>query len=168
MISDRFLWTSRRWHTLQESMLLLSLFSHKVMSDSLWPQELQHTRLPCPSLPTGVCPSSRPLNWWCHPTISSSVTLCPYCLQSFPALGSFPMSQLFPSDGQNTGASASATVLPINTQGWFPLGLAGLILLSKGLSKAFFNTTVQKHQFLGALPSLWPNSHFHTWLLERP
>ena len=104
-----------------------------------------------------------------YPTISSSVTLSSSCPQSFPASGSFPMSHLFISGSQTIGTSASASGLPMNIQGWFPLGLIGLIsLLSKRLSKVFSGTTVQKHQFFGAQPSLWSNSHIHTWLLEKP
>ena len=146
----------------------LLLFSRSVMYDSLQPHGLQHSRLPCPSLSPGVCSESCSLSHvqWCHPTISSSVT---FCLQSFPGLGSFPMSQLFASGGQSIGASASASVLPMNIQGWFPLWLAVLIsLLSKGLSRVCSNTTVQKHQFFGTQPSLWSNSHVYTWLLEKP
>ena len=139
------------------------LFSHSIMSDSVWHHGLQHTRLPCPSLSPGVCSNSCPLSPWCHPTVSFSS-----CPQSFPASGSFPMSQPFTSGGQNIGASASASVLPIIIQGWFPLGLTGLIsLLSKRLSRVFFSTTFQKHQFFSAHPSLWYNSHIHTWLLEN-
>ena len=116
--------------------LKLLLFSHQVLSDSLQPHGLQHARLPCPSPSPGVCPSSRLLNWWCHPTTSSSIALFSFCLQSFPASGSFPMSRLLASGGQSIGASAS--VLPVNIQGWFPLRLTGLIsLLSKGLSSLF-------------------------------
>ena len=114
-------------------MLLLLLFNCQVMSNSLQPHGLQHTIPPCPSPSLRVCSSSCPLNPWCHPTISSSVTLFSSCLQYFPASGSFLMSQLFESGGQSIGASAS--VLPMNIQGWFPLGFTGLIsLLSKGLS----------------------------------
>ena len=120
---------------------------------TLPPHGLQHTRPLCPSPSHWVCPSSCPLNWWCHPTISSSVAL--FCLQSFPASGSFPVSQFFASGGQKIGASASASILPISIQNWFPLGLTGLIaLLSKGLSRVFSSTTVWKHQFFDALP-LW-------------
>ena len=123
----------------------------------------------CPPLSPGVYPSSCLLDLWCHPTISSSVAPFSFCLPSFPPSGSFPMSQLFASGGQSTGASASASVLPVNIQGWFPSGLTGLIFLqSKGLSRVFSNTTVWKHQFFGAQPSLWSNSHMHTWLLEKP
>ena len=111
----------------------LLLFSCSVVSDSLRPHEQQHARLPCPSLSPGVCSNSCPLSWWCHPTISSSVMPFSSCPQCFPASGSFLMGQLFTSGGQSIGASASALVLPVNTQGWFPLGLIGLIsLLSKG------------------------------------
>ena len=112
-------------------------FSCAVMSDSLRPHRLQHVRLPCPSLPPGVCSNSCLLSWWCHPTISSSVVPFSSCLQSFPASGSFPMSPFFTSDGQSIGASASALVLPMNIQDWFSLGLTGLISLqSKGLFKS--------------------------------
>ena len=123
------------------------------MSDSLWPYGLQHPRLSCPSLSSGVCSSSCPLSWWWHPTISSSVAPFSSCPQSFPASRSLSMSQLFISDGQSIGASALTSVRPVNIQGWFPLGLTDLIsLLSKGISRVFFNTTVQKHQFFGAQP----------------
>ena len=122
----------------------------------------------CPSLFPEVCSNSYPLSWWCNTTISSSVAPFFSCSQSFPSSGSFPISQLFMSDGQRTGTSATASVLPINTQGWFPLGLTGFISLqSKGLSRVFSSTTVQKHQFFSAQPSLWSNSYIHTWLLEK-
>ena len=144
-------------------------FSHSVMSDSLWPHGLQHARPPCPSLSLRACSNSCPLSWWCHPTISSSVVPFSSCLLSFPASGSFPMSRLFMSGSQSIGASASAAVLPVNIQDWFPLGLTGCISLqSKGLSRVFSRTTVRKHQFLGVQHSLWSNSHIHTWLLEKP
>ena len=103
------------------------LFSHQVLSDSLWPHGLQHTRLPCLSPTPGACSNSCPLSRWCHPTISSFVAPFSSCLRSFPASGSFPMSQFFASGGQRIGASASASVLPMNYQGWFALGLTGLI-----------------------------------------
>ena len=110
--------------------------------------ELQHSRLLCPSLSPWVCSNSYPLSQWCHPTISSSVTPFSSCPQSFPASGSFPLSQFFASDGQSIGVSASASVLPMNIQDWFPLGWTGWISWqSKGLSRVFSNTTVQKHQF---------------------
>ena len=136
------------------------------MSDSLRCHGLQHSSLPCSSPSPGICSNSRPLSRWRHPTISSSVS--PFsCLQSFPASGYFPMSWVFASDGQCIRASALASVLPMNTQGWFPLGLTGLIsLLSKGLSRVFSNITVQKHQFFSAQP-LWSNFHIRTWLLEK-
>ena len=114
---------------------------------TLWPQGLQHARVACPSVSPGVCSNSYPLSLWCHPTISSSVALF-FCLQSFPASGSFTMSWLFTLGVQSIGVSASASVLPMNIQGWFLLRLTGLIsLLSKGLSRVFSSTTVQRHQF---------------------
>ena len=119
-------------------------------------------------LPESI-PNSCPLSRWCHPTISSSVIPFSSCSQSFPASGSFQMSQLFASGGQNSGVSASASVLPMNIQDWFPLGWTGWISLqSEGLSRVFSNTTVQKHQFFGAQLSLQSNFHIHTWLLEKP
>ena len=125
-------------------------------------------RPPCPSPTPRVYSNSCPLSRWCHPTISSSVIPCSSCLQSFPASGSFQMSQLFPSGGQSIGVSASTSVLPVNTQDW-SLGWTGWISLqSKGLSRVFSNTTVQRHQFFGAQLSLQSNSHIHTWLLEKP
>ena len=125
------------------------LCSRSVLFDSLQPHGLQHARLPCPSPPPRACSNSFPLSWWCHPTISSSVMPFSSCLQSFPASGSFPMSQFFASGGQSIGASAS--VLPTNIQDWSPLGWTGWISLqSKGLSRAFSNTTVQKHQFFSS------------------
>ena len=148
--------------------LCLRAFVVVLQSNSLWPYGLQHTRLPCYSPSPGAFSNSRPLSWWCHPTISSSVTLFS-CPQSFPASGSFPVSGLFASSGQSFGASASAYVLLMNIQGWFPFGLTGLIsLLSRGLSRAFSSTTIRKHQFFGAVLSLWSNSHICTWLLEKP
>ena len=136
---------------------------------TLRPHGLQHTRLPCPSLSPRVYSNSCPLSQWCHPTISPSVVPFSSCPQSCPASGSFPLSWLFTSGGHNTGASAPASVLPMNVQDWFPLGWTGWIsLLSNGLSRVFSNTIVQKHQFFGAQPSLWYNSHIHTWLLEKP
>ena len=145
------------------------LFSHSVVSDSLWPHGLQHTRLPCPSTSPEVCSNSYLFSWWCHPTISSSVTHFPSCLQSFSASGSFPVNWLFTSGGQSIGASASASVLPMNIQSLFPLGLTGLIsLLSKRLSRVFSSTTIRKHQFFGAQLSLSSNFHIHTQLLEKP
>ena len=146
-----------------------SQFSHSVMSDSLPPHGLQHARPPCPSPPSGAYSNSCPLSRWCHPTISSSVIPFSSCLQSFPVSGSFLMSWFFASGGQSIGASASASVLPMNIQDWFPLGWTGWSSLQyKGLSRVFSNTTIQKHQFFGAQLSLWSNSHIHTWLLEKP
>ena len=128
------------------------------MSDSLQPHGLQQARLPCPSPTPGAYSNSCPSHRWCHPTISSSVIPFSSLLQSFPASGSFPGSQFFISDGQRIGVSASASVLPVNIQDWFPLGWTGLIsLLSKEFSRVFSNTTVQKHQFLGTQISE-PNS----------
>ena len=135
-------------------------FSCSVVSNSLWPRESQHTRPPCPSPTPGVHSNSHPSSRWCHPTISSSVVPFSSWLQSFPASGSFPMSQLFSSGGQSIGVSASISVLPINTQDWSPLGWTGWIsLLSKGLSRVFSNTTVQTHQFFSAQHSSQSNSH---------
>ena len=143
-------------------------FSHSVVSDSLQAHRLQHVRLPCPS-PTSIaysnsCPSSQ----WCHPTISSSVIVFSSCLQSFPATGSFPMSQFFTSGSQSIGVSASASGLPMNIQDWFPLGWTGWISLqSKRLSIVFSSTVVQKHQFFSTQLSLQSKSHIHIWLLEK-
>ena len=130
----------------------------------MWPHGLQHARLPCPSLSPGVGSDSCPLYQWCHPTISSFVTPFSSCPQSFPASGSFPMSWLFASGGQIIGVSASASVLPMSTQGWFPLGLTGLISLqSKGLSSVFSSTTIWKHQFFDAQPSLCAHECLGIW-----
>ena len=144
-------------------------FSLSVVSNSLWPHELQDARPPCPSPTPGVHPNPCPSSRCCHPTISSSVIPISSCPQSFPTSEAFQMSQLFTSDGQNIGVSASISVLPMNTQDWSPLGWTGWISLqSKGLSKVFSNTTVQKHQFFSIQLSLWSNSHIHTWQLEKP
>ena len=130
--------------------LLLLLFSRSVTSDSLRPPGLQHARLPCPSPTPGACSNSGPLGQWCHPTISSSIVPFSSCLQSFPASGSFPICQFFKSDGQSTGASASASVLPMNIQYWFPLGWTGFISLqSREISRVFSSTIVLKHEFFG-------------------
>ena len=134
----------------------------------LQPNEPQHARPHCPSPTPRVYPNSCPLSLWCHPTISSSVVPFSSHLQSFLSSGSFPMSQFFPSGGQSIGVSASTSVLPMNIQGWSPLGWIGWISLQpKGLSRVFSSTIVQKHQFFGAQVSLGFNSHIHTWLLER-
>ena len=130
-------------------------FRCSVVSDSLWPHGLQHVRLPCPLPTPGACSNSWPSSQWCHPSISSSVIPFSSCLQSFPALGSFPMSQFWASGGQSIGVSALASVLPMNIQDWFPLGWTGWISLqSKGLSRVFSNTTVPKYRFFGTQLSL--------------
>ena len=154
----RKLWGKERWAV---------QFSQPIMSDYLWPHGLQHARPPCPSptpeVGSNSCASSR-----CHLTTSSSVVPSSSCLQSFPESGYFPMSQFFVSGGQSIGTSASASVLQMNIQDWFPLGWTDWISLqSKGLSRVLSNTTVQKHQFFATQVSLWSNSHIHTWLLEN-
>ena len=137
-------------------------FSHSVVTDSLRPHESQHTRPPCPSQTPGVYSNSCPWSWWCHPAISPSVVPFSSCPQSLPASGSFPMSQLFAWGSQSTGVSASASVLPMNTQDLSPSGWTGWIpLQSKGLTRVFSNTTVQKHQFFGAQLSSQSHSHIH-------
>ena len=134
-----------------------------VQSDSLWPHESQHARPPSPSPTPGVYSNSCPLSQWCHPAISSSVVPFSSCPQALPASGSFQVSQLFTWGGQSIGVSASASVLPMNTQDWSPLGWTGWITLrSKGLSRVFSNTTVQKHQFFGSQLSSQSNSHIHS------
>ena len=139
------------------------------MSNSLWPYGLQHVRLPCPPPSPRICSNSCPLSQWYHPIISSSVAPFSSCPQSFPAWGSFTMSPFFASSGQSMGASDSASVVPMKIQGWFSLGLTGMIsLLFKGLSIVFSGTTIQKHQSFSTQPSLWSNSYIHTWLLEKP
>ena len=144
-------------------------FSHSVVSNSLWPHESQHTRPPCPTPTPRVHSDSRPLSQWCHPPISSSVVPFSSCPQSLPASESFPMSQLFSWGGQSIGISALASVLPMNTQDWSPLEWTGWISLqSKGLSRVFSYTTVQKHQFFSTQLSSQSNSHIHTWVLEKP
>ena len=134
-------------------------YSVTKMSNSLWCYELQHASLPCPSLSPRVCSNSCPWSRWCHPTISSSVTPFSFCPQSFPASRSFPVTQLYASGGKSIGISVSTSVLPVNIQGWFPLGLTDLILLSKDLSRVFSSTLIQKHQFFGTQLSLWSISH---------
>ena len=153
---------SRSIHLAANGNILFSFttvqFRCSVLSDSLRPHGLQHTRPPCPSPALGDCSNSCPSSQWCHPTIWSSVIPFSSCLQSFPASGSFPKSQFFTSGGQSTGVSASTSVLPMNNQDWFTFGWTALISLqSKGLSRVF-STTVQKHQFFGAQLSLWLNS----------
>ena len=142
------------------------LFSHQVMSYSLQAHKLQHARLPCPSLFSGVCSNSCPLSWWCHPTTSSSVTPFFSCSQSFPTSGSFPVNWLVISGGQSIVASASVFQWIFRL---ISFSIDRLISsLPKGLSRVFSSTTVWKHHFIGAQPSLWSSSHNHTWLLERP
>ena len=136
---------------------------------TLQPHGLQHIRLPCPSPTRRACSGSHPSSRWYHPTTSSSVMPFSSCLQSLPASGSFQMSQFFTTGGQRFGVSALASVLPMNTQDWSPFEWTGWISLqSKGLSRVFSNTTVQKHQFFGAQPSSQSNFNIHTWLLENP
>jgi len=144
-------------------------FNCSVVSNSLWLQGLLHTRPPCPSPTPRVYSTSCQLSLWCHPTISSSVVPFSSRLQSLPASGSFQMSQFFASGGQSIGVSASVSVLPKNIRDWFSLGWTGWISLqSKGLSRVFSNTTVQKHQFFSAQLSSQSNSHIHTWLPQKP
>ena len=141
-------------------------FSRSVISNSSQPHGPQHARPPCPSPTPWVYSNSSPLSRWCHLTISSSVVPFFSYLQSLPPSGSFQMSQLFTLGGQSIGVSASTSVLPMNTQDWSPL--EWISLQSKGLSRVFSNTTVQRHQFFGAQPSSQSNSHIHTWRLENP
>ena len=146
-----------------------SQFSRSVVSNSVQLHELQHARPLCPTPTPGVYSNSCPLSRWCHPAITSSVAWIGRDPQSLPASGSFPVSQLFAWGGQSIGVSALASVLPINTQDWSPIGWTGWISLqSKGLSRVFSNTTVQTHQFFGAELSSQSNSHIHTWPLEKP
>ena len=144
-------------------------FSRSVVSDSLWPHESQHASPPCPSPTLRVYSNSCPSSRWYHPAILPSIVPFSSCPQSLPASESFPMSQLFAGGGQSIGVSALASVLPMNTQDWSPLGWTGwMSLQSKGLSRVFSNTTVQKHQFFSAQLSSQSNSHIHTWPLEKP
>ena len=152
--------TIEQWRTMDDS--------RSVVSNSLWPHELEHSRPPCPSPTPGVYSNSCPLSRWWHPAISSSVVPFSSCPQPLPASGSFPMSQLSAWGGQSTEISASESVLSMNTQDWSPSGWTGWISLqSKGLSRVFSNTTVQKHQFFSAQLSSRSNSHIHTWPLEK-
>ena len=144
-------------------------FSHSVASDSLRPHEAQNARPPCPSPTPGVHWDWHPSSQWCHPAISSLVVPFSSCPQSLLASKSFPMSQLFTWGGQRTGVSALTSFFPKKSQGWSPSEWTGWITLqSKGLSKVFSNTTIQKHQFFGAQPSSQSNSHIHTWPLGKP
>ena len=157
------IWASLRYSLLGQIGNTSVQFSFSVVSDSLGPHEPQHARPPCPSPAPGVHPNPCPLSRWWHATISSSVVPFSSCPQFFPASGAFQMSQPSASGGQSIGVSASTSVLPVNTQDWSPLGWTGWISLqSKGLSRVFSNTTVQKHQFFGSQLSLWSNSHIHT------
>ena len=149
--------------------MAISSVQSLVVSNSLWPHESQHARPPCPSPAPGVHSNSCPSSRWCHPAISSSVISFSSFPQSLPASESFPISQLFAWGGQRTGVSALASFLPKKSQGWSSLGWTSWISLqSKGLSRVFSNTTVQKHQFFGAQLSSQSNSHIHTWPLEKP
>ena len=160
-LSVKFFWREWSFSSVQ--------FSHSVVSDSLWPHELQHARPPCPSPSPGVHSDSCPSSPWCHPAISSSVVPFSSCPQSLPASESFPMSQLFAWGGQSTRVLASASFPSKKSQGWSPSEWTGWISLqSKGLSRVFSNTTVQKHQFFGTQPSSQSNSHIHTWPQEKP
>ena len=150
------------------NVMIILQFSHSTMSDSLRPHESQNARPPCPSLTPRVHPNSCPSSRWCHPAISSSVIPFSSCPQSLPASRSFLMSQLFAWGGQSIGVSASASVLPKNTQGWSSEWTGWISLQSKGLSRVFSNTTVQKHQFFSAQLSSQSNSHIHTWPLGKP
>ena len=162
-------WNLKKTKTTPGKTISSVQFSCSVMSDSLWPRESQHTRPPCPSQTPRVYSNSCPLSRWCRPAISSSVFPFSSCPQSLPALGSFPVCQLFAWGGQSFGVSASASVLPMNTQDLPPSRWTDWISLqSKGLSSVFSNTTVQKHQVFGAQLSSQSNSHIHTWTLEKP
>ena len=155
-------------HCFSPSVYLCLQFSHSVVSPSLPPHGLQYARLLCPSPSPRAYSNSCPSSQWYHPTTSCSVVCFSSCLQSFSASGSFPMSHFFTSGGQSIGASAVASVLPINIQDQFPLGwTGGIYLQSKGLSRVFSNTTVQKYQFSSNQTSLWSKSHIHTWRLEK-
>ena len=145
--------------------ICLVQFSHSIVSDSLPHHGLQHTRSPCPLPTPGVYSNSCPLSQWCHPTISSSAVPFSSCLQFFPASRSFQMSHFFTSGDQSIGVSATASILPMNIQNWFPLGWIGWE--SRGHSRVFSNTTVEKHQFFRAQLFSQSNSHIHTWPLEK-
>ena len=158
----------KAFDSIQHLLIISSVqFSRSVVSDSLWPHESQHIRPPGPSPSPGVHSDSCPSSQWCHPAISSSVVTFSSCPQSLPASESFSMSQLFPWGGQSTGVSALASFLPKKSQGWSSEWIGWISLQSKGLSRVFSNTTVQKHQFFSAQPSSQSNSHIHTWPLEK-
>ena len=161
-----FFWSGKNVLNLVVSItIVVKLLSYVQLFATAW---TANARLCCPSLSPRVCSNTHPLSWWCHRTISSSVIPFSSCFQSFLASGSFPMSQFFASGGQSIGVSASASVLLMNVQGWFPLGLTALISLqSKGLSRVFSSTTVRKHRLFGAQPSLWSSSHIWMWLWKN-
>ena len=165
-IQALFIWISKEKYFIHIQFSSVQSLSHVC---SLLPHESQHARPPCPSPSPRVHSNSRPSSWWCHPAILSSVIPFSSCLQSLPVSESFPMSQLFAWGGQSTGVSALASFLAKNTQDWSPLEWTGwMSLQSKGLSRVFSNTTVQKHQFFGTQLSSQSNSHIHTWPLEKP
>ena len=165
---QHLVYTSVRISLIDKNCISSVQFSCSVVSDSLWPHELQQARPPCPSPAPGVHSNSHPSNQWCHPAVSSSVIPFSFCPQSLPASESFLTSQLFTWGGQGIGISTSASVLQKNTQDWSPSEWTGWISMqSKGLSRVFSNTTVQKHQFFSAQLSSQSNSHIHTWLLEK-
>ena len=167
-----FHWNYLNWSHLYFGLIFIQFtsvqFTDSVMSDSLWPHESQHSRPPCPPTTPGVYWNSCQLSWWCHPAISSTVVPFSSCPQSFPASESFPISQLFAWGGQSTGVSASALFPPKKSQGWSSEWTGWISLQSKGLSRVFSNTTVQKHQFFSVQLSSQSNSHIHTWPLEKP
>ena len=165
-VDCHFLLHLRHWLCLNDVRIICGVTS---VTQSLQPHGLQHARPPCPSPTPSVYSNSCPLSWWCHPTSSSSVIPFSSHLQTFPASGSFPVSQSFPSGDQSIGASALASILPKTIQDWFPLGYTGRISLqSEGLPKVFSDTKVQKHQLFGAQLSSQSNSHIHIWPLEKP
>ena len=151
------------------SCMVIIQFSRSVVSDSLWPHALQHAQASLSITNSQSSTKLTSLSQWCHPSVSSSVVPFSSCSQSFPAPGFFPVSWLFASGGQSIEASTSASVLPMNIQGWFPFGLTGLISLkSKGLSRVSSSITIWKHQIFGTQPSLWYSSHIYSWSLEKP
>ena len=170
IIQQSYIWGMfmiKRWISTSLSYAFLLLFSRSVVSNSFWTQGRQHAGLPCPSTSPRACSNSCPLSWWCHATISFSVVPFSSRLQPFPASGSFQMSKLFASGGQSIRASASASVLPMNIQDWFPLGLTGFGLLAvQRTLKSLIQHRSSKASILR--PSLLPNSHIHTWLLVKP
>ena len=154
---------------IKDQIVCCSCLVTKLCPNLLRPHGLHHSRLPCLSLSPRAFSNSCPLSQWCHPTISSSVTSFSFCPHFSPTSGSFLISCFFTSGNQSVGASTTASILPMNLQGWFPLGLTGLISLqSKELSRVFSNTTIQKHQLFGVLPFSWSNSYIHIWLLDKP